>query len=213
MIAEQSRTYEQLLQQEKMASIGQLAAGVAHEINNPIGFISSNLNTLTKYVARLNEFIAGQDNNLKAVENPAGMVDLHELRKKLKLDYISQDTEDLINQCLDGTDRIKKIVQDLKSFSRADQREYKLTDINECLETTLNIVWNELKYKCTVHKEYGDLTPIMCYPQQLNQVFMNLLVNAAQAIDKQGEIAISTRQDNDEKKSPLPTRDAACRRL
>lgn len=181
-----------ILQQEKMASIGQLAAGVAHEINNPIGFVSSNLGTLDKYLSRLIEY-AG------ILATVAG--DLHDLaidahladeRKRLKIDSIIDDARKLIVESRDGTHRVKTIVQNLKSFSRVDQQQALDADINECLETTLNIVWNELKYKVTVKKEYGVLPRTWCYPQQLNQVFMNLLMNAAQAIEKQGTIAIRT---------------------
>jgi PAS domain S-box-containing protein len=181
-----------ILQQEKMASIGQLAAGVAHEINNPIGFVSSNLGTLDKYLSRLMEYTSV----LAAV---AG--DLHDLavdarladeRKRLKIDTIIDDARKLIAESRDGADRVKTIVQNLKSFSRVDQQQAIDADINECLETTLNIVWNELKYKATVSKDYGSLPRTWCYPQQLNQVFMNLLVNAAQAIEKQGTIMIRT---------------------
>lgn len=185
-----------LVQSEKMASIGQLAAGVAHEINNPIGFIMSNLGTLEKYADRLTEFIdalAGESGPIDAKDE---FNNIKEKRKELKIDYIKEDIKDLIAESLDGAERVKKIVQGLKSFSRVDEAEYKPADINECIETTLNIVWNELKYKCTVTKDYGDIPRIKCYPQQLNQVFMNLIVNAAHAIDKKGEIRIRTAQSD-----------------
>jgi len=97
---------------------------------------------------------------------------------------------------LDGTDRVSTIVRGLKSFSRVDGATQQATDINECLEATLNIVWNELKYKAVVTKDYGSISRTLCNPQQLNQVFMNLLVNAAQAIEKQGEIRIRSREEN-----------------
>jgi len=190
--AELKATQSKILQQEKMASVGQLAAGVAHEINNPMGFISSNLGTLGKYVDKLTGFINAQAEIIGALNTTNATEDLKELRKKLKVDYITDDISQLINESLDGADRVKKIVQNLKTFSRVDEAEYKHVDINECIESTLNIVWNELKYKATVTKEYGTLPQTKCYPQQLNQVFMNLLVNAAQAIEKQGEIKIKT---------------------
>ena len=185
-------TQSTILQQEKMASIGQLAAGVAHEINNPIGFITSNLGTLEKYVAKFTEFIRAQSETIASVATPADVEGLNETRKKLKLDHVMEDVTELIKESLDGAGRVKTIVQDLKSFSRVDESMHKQADINECIESTLNIVWNELKYKTTVKKEYGDIPMTKCYPQQLNQVFMNLLVNAAQAIEKQGEITIRT---------------------
>ena len=189
---ELKQTQSQILQQEKMASIGQLAAGVAHEINNPMGFISSNLGTLGKYTDKLSEFINIQSRALESIDDVQKAEELREARKRLKIDYILEDIRELIKESLDGADRVKKIVQDLKSFSRVDEAEYKMADINECIESTLNIVWNELKYKATVHKEYGDIPMTRCYPQQLNQVFMNLLVNASHAIEKQGEITIKT---------------------
>ena len=190
-------THAQMLQKEKMASIGQIAAGVAHEINNPVGFISSNLSTLGKYVERLSEFIDAQAGALATPDDPEAGEKLREIRRKLKLDYILGDIKELIAESLNGVDRVRKIVQDLKSFSLADEGEYRQADINECLERTLNIVWNELKYKATLHRDYGEIPPTRCNPQQLEQVFMNLLVNAAHAIEKQGEVTISTRRQGD----------------
>ena len=177
-----------VFQQEKLASVGQLAAGVAHEINNPIGFISSNLGTLKKYIAKFMEYIAAS----MAGQEPE---ELQQLRKSLKIDFISNDINELISESVEGTERVREIVQNLKSFSRLDEVKCKEADINECLENTLKVIWNELKYKATVSKEYGKLPPIKCYPQQLNQVFMNFLVNAAQAIENRGEIRIKTWQD------------------
>ena len=189
-------TQAKVLQQEKMASIGQLAAGVAHEINNPIGFISSNLGTLEKYVKRFTAFINIQWDVIKSFKEKDAILKVTEKQKELKLDYILEDVKYLIAESLDGADRVNKIVQDLKSFSRVDEAQYKHADVNECMETTINIVWNELKYKAKILKEYGDIPHTKCYPQQLNQVFMNLLVNAAHAIKKQGEIKIKTWHKN-----------------
>jgi signal transduction histidine kinase len=109
-----------------------------------------------------------------------------------------EDIPNLIQESRDGLDRIKKIVMDLKNFSHPGEDTLKLTDINQCLDSTLNIVWNELKYKASIVKDYSDMTEVKCYPQQLNQVFINILVNAAQAIEKQGEIRIATRQTGDQ---------------
>ena len=190
--AELKETQAQILQREKMASIGQLAAGVAHEINNPMGFISSNLGTLGKYTTKLTEFVNAQSRIVESLKSEEALGSLTELRKKLKLDYIIEDIGQLVKESLDGAERVKKIVQNLKSFSRVDETEYKLADINECIESTLNIAWNELKYKTTVIKEYGEIPRLKCYPQQINQVFMNLLINAAQSIEKHGDINIKT---------------------
>ncbi len=189
---ELSYSQAKVVQQEKMATIGQLAAGVAHEINNPTGFISSNLGTLGKYTNKLTEFINAQSGALKFIKSEESLESLKVLRKKLKVDYVLDDLEELIKESLEGADRIKIIVQNLKTFARLDGKDYVQADINECIESTLNIVWNELKYKAIVEKEYGEIPPTKCYPQQLNQVFMNLLVNAGHAIEKQGEIRIKT---------------------
>ena len=191
-------TQSQFLQQEKMASIGQLAAGVAHEINNPIGFVTSNLGTLQKYTARVVEFLKIQAELFPQEAGDERALLLGESRRQLKIEPILEDLPSLIAESLDGVERVRKIVQNLKSFSRIDQSDYSMADINQCLDDTLNIIWNELKYKCTVKKEYGDLPQTRCYPQQLNQVFMNLLVNAAQAIETKGEIVITTRASETE---------------
>ena len=181
-----------ILQQEKMASIGQLAAGVAHEINNPMAFIASNLGTLDKYINRLVDFIQTQSEVIKSLKNADDVKKLKEKRKELKLDHVIEDVKELIAESLDGSERIKKIVYELNCFSRMDEEEYKEADINECIESVLNIVWNELKYKATLKKDYGNLPPIKCYPQQIDQVFMNLLINAVNSIEEQGAITIKT---------------------
>lgn len=182
----------QIVQQEKMASIGQLAAGVAHEINNPMGYITSNLTSLGKYADRLDEYIAALQESLGACPSHPDTGKIDKLRQKLKVDYIISDVRELVNECLDGANRVRRIVMDLKSFSRVDRAESCRTNLNESLETTINIAWNELKYIATLEREFGDIPDIVCYPQQLNQVFLNILVNAAQALEQQGKITVRT---------------------
>ena len=189
-------TQAQILHQEKMASIGQLAAGVAHEINNPIGYVSSNLNTLSKYLERLSGFITSQTEIVARATSPDVQKELADLRQAFKVDHILRDIRPILSETLDGTNRVGKIVQDLTTFSRVDKSDSCLADITESLESAINIVWNELKYKVTIHREYGTIPPIKCYPQQLNQVFINLLVNAGHAIEWKGHLTVCTRADD-----------------
>ena len=182
----------QMLQREKMASIGQLAAGVAHEINNPMGFIISNLGTFEKYISRMKEFIVAQSELVRASVSSEAAAGLDVKRCALKLDYIMEDAAQLLKESLEGAHRVRKIVQGLKTFSRLDEAEHKTVDLNEELESVINILWNELKYKATLKREYGDIPETECNPGQLGQVFMNLLVNAADAIEGHGEITVKT---------------------
>ena len=202
-LEELKKTQSYLLQSEKMASIWQLAAGVAHEINNPTGFVHSNLGSLNKYSNKVLELIKRYEEGSTALKNNGHKEilsfceEMDELKKKLKMDFIMKDFKKVIADSLEGTQRIKKIVADLKNFSRVDQEELKPANINEGIESTLNVVWNELKYKCTVEKDFGKIPQLFCNLGQLNQVFMNLLVNAAYAIETKGTITISTRYLNE----------------
>ena len=189
-------TQAKVVQQEKMASIGQLAAGVAHEINNPMGFISSNLGTLGKYIERMSDFIQAKSESIESMPDKEIAEALREKRKTLKLDYILEDGRELIKESLDGAERVRTIVKNMKSFSRVDEAECKPADINECIVSTINIVWNELKYKASLIKELGDIPLTGCHPQQINQVIMNLLVNASHAIEERGEITVRTWHEN-----------------
>ena len=182
---EQARV--QLLQSEKMASIGQLAAGVAHEINNPIGFVNSNLGTLGNYVEQLLHL-------LEAAEKGALT---EQMCKDADLAFLRTDIQDLLRESRDGLDRVRHIVANLKDFSHVDESQWQDADLNRGLESTLTVVWNELKYKADVVKEFGKLPLVRCMPAQMNQVFMNLLVNAVQAIDEHGRITIRSGAEDD----------------
>jgi signal transduction histidine kinase len=186
---------EQLLQSEKMASIGQLAAGVAHEINNPIGYVHSNLSTLQDYIRDLFKLIEGMELAIQATPGlaPELAQQVLELRKRYDLDFVASDLPQLLAESREGIERVKKIVQDLKDFSHVGSSDqWVLADLHKGLDSTLNIVWSELKYKADVHKQYGELPLVECLPMQLNQVFMNMLVNAGQALPKRGNITLSS---------------------
>ena len=190
LIQKLEKANSQLLQSEKLAAIGQLAAGVAHEINTPIGYVFSNLKTLSGYVQDLLQII-------DAIDDSASLEALRQLKHNLEYDYIRSDVEALITESEDGIDRIKKIITSLKDFSHTDEEAFRLADLHRGLETTLNVVNNELKYKAEVLKEYGELPEVECIPSQINQVMMNLLVNAAHAIDDFGRITLRSGQQAD----------------
>ncbi len=191
--------HNQLLQSEKMASIGQLAAGIAHELNNPIGFVHSNLGTLDGYLHDLMAVVDAYDKAADSLgEDAPSMVAVSQVKAERDFAFLKDDVFNLVAESKDGLGRVRRIVQDLKSFSRVGESDWKEADLRQGIESTLNIVWNELKYKCQVIKDYGDLPPVYCLISQLNQVFMNLLVNAGQAIEKQGVITIRTRRRDDD---------------
>lgn len=192
----------QIIQQEKMASIGQLAAGVAHEINSPLGFITSNIETLQKYILKMFNYLEVLEKMIKELNSEVEEseikiqrnLEIKEAKKKLKIDFIKEDSEEIFGATLDGAVRIKNIVQDLKTFARVSE-DTNMAEINKGIESVINIVWNEIKYKITLNKDLGDIPMTRCNIGQLNQVFLNILVNAAQAIKEKGEINIKTREE------------------
>ena len=187
-----AETQDQLLQSDKMASIGQLAAGVAHEINNPVGFVSSNLNSLRQYVASLLGLVDAYATASADPANPVAAGLLAHLQAEVKLDYLKEDLPQLLDQSADGLARVKKIAQDLNDFSRVDPSDWQDADLNAGLQSTLNVVRHDVKYKADVLLQLGVLPPVRCLAGQLNQVFMNLIVNASQAIAERGVITLSS---------------------
>ena len=190
---------EQLLQSEKMASVGQLAAGIAHEINNPIGFVSSNLHSLADYIQtyktlleRYETLTCSFDERHLSPEQQALLESIETLKTTEDLAFINEDIGNLTEECVDGLERVKQIVQNLRSFARQSEAEAKSANVNDCLESALKLVWNELKYKCHLMKQLGDLPTIECYPGELNQLFVNLLVNAGHAMEQSDGAGILT---------------------
>jgi two-component system NtrC family sensor kinase len=177
---------QQLLQSEKLAAIGQLAAGVAHEINNPIGFVNSNLGTLKTYISNLLDVVSAYE----GVSKGADAAVLAAAIKNADLDFLREDLPSLLAESQAGLGRVTKIVQDLKDFSRVDQTGRQLSNLNAAMESTLNVASNEIKYKANVVRELGEIPEVNCDPAQINQVFMNLLVNAAHAIEQRGTIFV-----------------------
>jgi PAS domain S-box-containing protein len=198
LIVKLEEAQNQLLQSEKMASIGQLAAGVAHEINNPIGYVNSNLGSLDKYIQSLFDLVAAYEQAESAIADGEALSRVQAAKRGADLEFLREDVVALLSESREGITRVKKIVQDLKDFSHVDESEWQIADLHQGLESTLNIVWNEIKYKAEVVKVYVDLPEVECLPSQLNQVFMNLLVNAAHAIEVRGTITLRTGVEGEE---------------
>jgi PAS domain S-box-containing protein len=201
------KTQPKLIQQEKLASIGQLAAGIAHELNNPIGFISSNFTSLKSYVTIIKKYIYFCE-KVASIAKKIGVSPLREhvkalleFRDRQKLEFIYRDIEDLVNESMDGILRITDIVKSLRNFSRIDTgSEIELYDINEALDSTLIVAKNEIKYVADVVKDFQSVPLIECIGGEINQVLLNIIINAAQAIKSQnradrGLIKLKTYSD------------------
>ena len=189
----------QLVQSEKMASIGVLAAGVAHEINNPVSFVSSNLVTLRQYADDLLKLVASYEraDEALAAAAPQQFAAIERGKKAIALAALRDDIDSLGDETADGLARVTKIVHDLRDFAHAGDHEWQFADLHAGLDSTLNIARHELKHKVDVVREYGELPPIECLPSQLNQVFMNLFINAAHAVTGRGELRIRTGAEGD----------------
>ena len=199
--------HSQVVQSEKLASIGQLAAGVAHEMNTPVGFVASNFDTLKSYVKKMTDLLRIYQESLADVQT--GHADVEELvnrvenvRQQSKIDFILDDIQGLFEESSEGLERVTAIVQNLRDFSRIDQAEaFDSYNLNEGIQATLVVARNAIKYDADVELELGTIPPVPCCSGQINQVFLNILVNAAQAIKEQkredrGCIVVSTQADD-----------------
>ncbi|RMF18126.1 MAG: ATPase [Gammaproteobacteria bacterium] len=185
-------SHRQLLQSEKMASLGQLSAGIAHEINNPVGFIHSNLGTLEGYLDDLRRLLKLYERHEHLLPDEA-RADIADLKDEIDYRYLMDDLPLIVSESREGTERVRQIVQDLKEFSRTDEGRFKQADLTQIIESSLNIAHNAIKYKAEVERDLQHSRPLTCMPNQISQIFVNLFVNAAQAIKKQGTITVRTR--------------------
>ncbi len=175
-------TQARLVHTAKMASLGQLVAGVAHELNNPIGFVYSNMATLRDYVEKLHLVIQAAEDGPDAAKK---------MMRKVDYDFLAADLPKLIASSEEGARRMRDIVVKLRNFSRLDEAKLKRVDLREGIETTLSLLQGEIKNRIRLHTEFADLPEVLCYASQINQVFMNIISNASQAIGDEGDIWIS----------------------
>ena len=200
-ITERKQLEKQLLMASKLAGIGELAAGIAHEINNPIGFVKSNMGTLNEYVDDITKLVGMYHELVGSVErgeDPKGLISsIREYEQNIDSDYVIHDIEKIVSENQDGLSRVAKIVRDLRTFTRFDGEQKNRVDVNKVIEESLNLTRNEVKYKAAITKELSALPEIMGFGNQLSQVFINLIVNAAHAIEKKGEIIVRSYLKDD----------------
>jgi two-component system NtrC family sensor kinase len=189
------RLQAQLVHTEKMASLGQLSAGIAHELNNPAGFIYGNLDILGNYLTNVERLLKVYDETALSPE-AASLVNA--IKAEINYEALSGDLSSIISDCREGAQRICDVVKNLRLFSRLDEAELKRIDIHEGIDSTIRLLSRYYSGgQIVLHREYTDLPQVNCYAGQLNQVWMNLLGNAAQAVGDRGEVRIATRTDGD----------------
>ena len=191
------KAQQQLVQSEKMASLGQLTAGIAHEINNPINFVSSNVNPLRRDLEDFFALLAAYEATIERQQLQEQFAAARKLKEELDFTFLKQEVNSLLDGIKEGAHRTSEIVRGLRNFTRLDEDERKPANVNQCLESTLLMLKHQLKNRVEVIKDFGALPEIMCYPGKLNQVFTNILSNASQAISGAGKIFIKTSFDGD----------------
>lgn len=189
LIGQLEEAKDQLFQQEKLASIGQLAAGVAHEINNPVGYVSSNISTMNRYVDGLFNLLETYKRHESAL-SPEAKAEIDELKDDMDFDDYREEISEIISESKEGVSRVKQIVGDLKDFSHVSESQFLPADLSAGITSTLNIVNNEIKFKADVVKEFDEVPQVECTLSRINQVVMNLVVNASHAIEEKGIITI-----------------------
>ncbi len=196
---ELKETQTQLIQSEKMASLGQLVAGIAHELNNPISYVYANMKALQEYIRVVEDLLTLiHEVSQKGLDETDIKQRLNALQQAHDLNFIRGDIHQIINESLRGSERVREIIRNLRNFSRLDEAEVKEVDLHEGLDSTLMLLNNEIKNRITIHKEYGNIPAVVCHPGHINQVFMNLLLNAIQAIEGKGNLWIRTRSLEDQ---------------
>lgn len=190
VLEELRSTQAMLIHSEKMNALGQMVAGVAHEINNPLAFVSSNLYSLEQSVEDITNAFQDVETYIQAQGSAEQQAAIAQIRSKHSIDFALEDIEDLISESMVGLERVKKIVKGLRTFSRLDEAERKMINLQENIEVTLGIAQPQLGKNIETHLEISDLPEIRCYPAELNQVFLNLIVNAAQAMPDGGTLHI-----------------------
>jgi two-component system, NtrC family, sensor kinase len=196
-VADLKAAQEQLIQAEKMASLGQLTAGIAHEINNPINFVTANIQPLKDDLADILKIIAGYEKVITKKGIEKEFLEVQQFRQDAKIDLTMKEVNDLLKGIEDGAMRTSEIVKGLRNFSRLDQNIFLKANLNESLDSTLTLLHNSYKNRIKIVKQFEAIPEVDCFPGQINQVLMNILSNAIQAIPAEGSIFIKTWQQND----------------
>ena len=188
---------DQLIQAEKMASLGQLTAGIAHEINNPINFVSANIKPLRDDMADILKITNHYEKIIKEKGLEKEFLEIRQFKHEADIDLTMKEVNNLLKGIEDGAMRTAEIIKGLRNFSRIDQNVFKKANLNDCLESTLTLLHSSYKNRIEIEKQYGDIPEVDCFPGQINQVLMNILSNAIQAIQGEGRIFIKSWQAND----------------